>query len=46
MVIPWLGVPLGDVLKRFEPTAKAKFVAFTTLADPQQMPGIRYRSID
>ena len=46
MVIPWLGVPLGDVLKRFEPTAKAKFVAFTTLADPEQMPGIRYRSID
>jgi Sulfite oxidase and related enzymes len=45
MVIPWLGVPLGEVLKRFEPTSKAKFVAFTTLADPQQMPGIRYRSI-
>jgi sulfoxide reductase catalytic subunit YedY len=46
MVIPWLGVPLGEVLKRFEPTSKAKFVAFTTLADPQQMPGVRYRSID
>ena len=45
MVIPWLGVPLGEVLKRFEPTSKAKFVAFTTLADPQQRPGIRYRSI-
>ncbi|MCI2246106.1 protein-methionine-sulfoxide reductase catalytic subunit MsrP [Xanthomonas sp. PPL568] len=46
MVIPWLGVPLGDVLKRFAPTSKAKYVAFTTLADPQQMPGIRYSSID
>jgi len=46
MVIPWLGVPLGEVLRRFEPTSKAKYVAFTTLADPQQMPGIRYRSID
>ncbi|UYB54114.1 protein-methionine-sulfoxide reductase catalytic subunit MsrP [Xanthomonas sp. AM6] len=46
MVIPWLGVPLAAVLKRFAPTAKAKYVAFTTLADPQQMPGIRYRSID
>ncbi|MBO9716935.1 MAG: protein-methionine-sulfoxide reductase catalytic subunit MsrP [Pseudoxanthomonas sp.] len=46
MVIPWLGVPLGEVLKRFEPTSKAKFLAFTTLADPQQMPGIRYRSIE
>ncbi|KRG41403.1 sulfoxide reductase catalytic subunit YedY [Stenotrophomonas panacihumi] len=46
MVIPWTGVPLADVLKRFEPNAKAKYVAFTTLADPQQMPGIAYRSIE
>ncbi|KMM76055.1 sulfoxide reductase catalytic subunit YedY [Xanthomonas sp. NCPPB 1128] len=46
MVIPWLGVPLGEVLKRFAPTSKAKYVAFTTLADPQQMPGVRYSSID
>ncbi len=46
MVIPWLGVPLGEVLKRFEPTSKAKYVAFTTLADPKQMPGVRYDSIN
>ena len=46
MVIPWLGVPLGDVLKKFEPTSKAKYVAFTSLADPRQMPGVRYRSIN
>ena len=46
MVIPWLGVPLGEVLKKFEPTSKAKYVAFTTLADPAQMPGLRFRSID
>ncbi|TYT23847.1 protein-methionine-sulfoxide reductase catalytic subunit MsrP [Luteimonas viscosa] len=46
MVIPWLGVPLAEVLKRFEPTSKAKYVAFTTLADPVQMPGVRFRSID
>ena len=46
MVIPWTGVPLGEVLRRFEPTSKAKYVAFTTLADPRQMPGLRYRSID
>ncbi|MBB5885631.1 protein-methionine-sulfoxide reductase catalytic subunit MsrP [Xanthomonas sp. LMG 8992] len=46
MVIPWLGVPLGEVLKRFAPTSNAKYVAFTTLADPQQMPGVRYSSID
>lgn len=46
MVIPWLGVPLAEVLKRFQPTSKAKYVAFTTLADPRQMPGIAYRSIN
>jgi sulfoxide reductase catalytic subunit YedY len=41
MVIPWIGIPLGDVLKRFEPTSRAKFVAFRTLHDPVQMPGQR-----
>ncbi len=46
MVIPWLGVPLGDVLKRFEPTSKAKYVAFTSLADPRQMPGVRADVLD
>lgn len=46
MVIPWLGVPLGEVLKRFQPTANARYVAFTTLADRAQMPGIAYRSLD
>ncbi|WP_028470428.1 protein-methionine-sulfoxide reductase catalytic subunit MsrP [Neptunomonas japonica] len=39
MVIPWLGIPLADLLKQFKPTSKAKFVEFTTLYDPQQMPG-------
>ena len=46
MVVPWLGVPLGEVLKRFEPTSKARYLAFTSLADPEQMPGVRYDSID
>jgi methionine sulfoxide reductase catalytic subunit len=41
MVIPWIGFPLSDLLKKAEPTAKAKFVEFTTLADYGQMPGIR-----
>ncbi len=45
MVIPWRGVPLAKVLQRFEPTSKARYVAFTTLADAAQMPGLRYRSI-
>src|SRR4029453_15337100 len=34
MVIPWIGFPLGDLLKQIEPTPKAKFVEFTTLLDP------------
>ena len=46
MVIPWLGVPLADVLKRFEPTSKANYVAFTSLADPRQMPGVRVPALD
>lgn len=46
MVIPWLGVPLADVLRRFEPTSRAKYVAFTTLADPRKMPGVRYPALD
>ena len=46
MVIPWLGVPLADVLKRFGPTSRAKYVAFTTLADRKQMPGLRLPLLD
>ncbi len=41
MVIPWRGFPLSDVLKRAEPMPGAKFVEFTTLFDPKQMPGQR-----
>ena len=41
MVIPWRGIPLADVIKRAEPSSKAKFVEFTTLLDPKQMPGER-----
>jgi sulfoxide reductase catalytic subunit YedY len=41
MVIPWTGFALADLLKRFKPTAKAKFVEFTTLNDPKRMPGQR-----
>ena len=39
MVIPWIGFPLAALLKQVEPTGAAKFVEFTTLHDPQQMPG-------
>jgi methionine sulfoxide reductase catalytic subunit len=46
MVIPWVGLPLGQLLKRLEPTSKAKYVAFTTLLDVVQMPGQRRRVLD
>jgi sulfoxide reductase catalytic subunit YedY len=38
MVIPWMGFPLGDFVRRVEPLGSAKYVAFQTLLDPQQMP--------
>ena len=44
MVIPWIGFPLGDLLKKVEPTSKAKFVAFETLRRPGEMPG-QYTSV-
>jgi sulfoxide reductase catalytic subunit YedY len=40
MVIPWQGIPLGEMLKRFEPRPAAKYVAFTTVLRPS-MPGQR-----
>ena len=41
MIIPWVGFPLSDFIKKCEPTPKAKFIEFTTLYDPKQMPGVR-----
>jgi sulfoxide reductase catalytic subunit YedY len=41
MVIPWVGFPLGQMLQRFKPTSRAKYVAFETLYRPSQMPGQR-----
>ena len=46
MVIPWLGFPLGALIKLVEPTANAKFLEFTTLHDPLQMPGQRSGVLD
>ncbi len=46
MVIPWIGFPLGDLVARFKPTSRAKFVEFTTLQDPKQMPGQRFAVLD
>jgi sulfoxide reductase catalytic subunit YedY len=41
MVIPWRGIPLRDIVNRARPRAGARFVEFTTLNDPVQMPGQR-----
>jgi len=38
MVIPWLGFPLADLVKKLAPTSRAKYVRFTTLLDPEQLP--------
>ena len=46
MVIPWVGIPLADVLKRFVPTSAAKYVAFETLVDEEQMPGQKRSVLD
>jgi methionine sulfoxide reductase catalytic subunit len=46
MVIPWTGFALADLLRRFKPTSRAKYVEFTTLLDPKQMPGQRYAVLD
>jgi methionine sulfoxide reductase catalytic subunit len=39
MVIPWVGFPLSEVLRRVEPKASARYVAFETLVRPSEMPG-------
>ena len=41
IVVPWVGFSLSEIVKRAQPLAKAKFVEFTTLYDPKQMPGQR-----
>ena len=46
MIIPWLGFPLAELVKRVEPTGNAKFVAFQTLYDPKQLPGQKSMLLD
>lgn len=45
MVVPWIGFPLNKLLALVEPTSNAKYVAFETLYDPEQMPGQKDRFI-
>jgi methionine sulfoxide reductase catalytic subunit len=46
MVVPWLGFPLADLVKRFKPTSKARYLQLTTLYDPKQMPGQRFQILN
>ncbi len=45
MVIPWMGIPLAEMIKRFKPTSRAKFVEFETIYDPDNLPGQKSRSL-
>ncbi len=45
-VIPWVGFPLADLIKRVQPTSRAKYVAFTTLMRPSEMIGQRSAALD
>jgi sulfoxide reductase catalytic subunit YedY len=46
MVIPWIGIPLHELIKRVEPTSKATFVEFTTLLRPSEMPGQKTSALE
>ncbi len=46
MVVPWRGFPLAAFIRKVEPLPSAKFVEFTTLMDPKQMPGQRFPVLD
>jgi len=46
MVIPWVGISLAEIVKHYQPTSKAKYVAFETLHDPVRMPGQRRRVLE
>lgn len=46
MVIPWVGFPLAELIRRVEPTGQAKYVEFTSLADPKQMVGVHRKVLD
>lgn len=45
MVVPWIGFSLADLIKKAAPNSKAKYVAFKTLYDPEQMPGQKSRRL-
>ncbi|MDE1942042.1 MAG: protein-methionine-sulfoxide reductase catalytic subunit MsrP [Betaproteobacteria bacterium] len=46
MVVPWVGFPLHKLIDWAQPTGNARFVQFFSLADPEQMPGVRRHVLD
>lgn len=46
MVIPWVGFPMSKLLQAVDPKPEAKYVRFTTLVDPEQMPGQKRAILD
>ena len=46
MVIPWIGFPLADLLKRHGPTSRAKYVRFESIFDPDNLRGQRSSILD
>ncbi len=46
MIVPWAGFPLSRLLQRFRPTSRARYVAFETLLDPEQLPGQKRPILD
>jgi sulfoxide reductase catalytic subunit YedY len=45
IVVPWIGYSLSEIIKRAEPTPKAKYVAFQSYYDPAQMPEARFSGL-
>ncbi len=46
MVVPWVGLPLAQLIKWAEPNSNAKYIEFISLADSQQMDGINLPILD
>ena len=46
MIIPWIGYPLSEFIKKCKPTSKAKFIEYTTVLDKDQMPGTKTNVLD
>lgn len=46
IVVPWIGFSLSELIKQAQPLGKAKFVEFTSINDPSQMPGQKQRILD